>query len=304
MRVQIQSLLVPAALALVACSRSSTPEPTASAPSGSSSGTTATSSAQTVPSTTPNKNGLTGVLSEAEFKKLHELRADSAPPRRGERIKLSASNAYLSLPPGTKPPLPALVVIHEWWGLNDHIEHWADRLAADGYAALAVDLYGGKVAKTPDEAMAAMKSVDGAVAKKTLLEAFEKLKKDPRISASKRGVVGWCFGGKWSLELALAAPDVDAAVVYYGHVTTDEKALSALKAPLLGIFGNQDQGIAPSMVNEFEAALKKTRARATILRYDAQHAFANPSSARYDATSAEKAWAEVRRFLQKNVKGP
>jgi carboxymethylenebutenolidase len=290
------------ALAIAACSKPNPPPPSASPTAASAPGATARPSASAAAAPSANPNGLTGVLSEAEFKKLHELSGKSEPTLHGQMVQLSSSRAYLSLPANAKPPLPALVVIHEWWGLNEHIEHWSDRLAADGYAALAVDLYGGKVAKTPDEAMAAMKAVDEATAKKVLLEAFAFLRSDPKVQASRRGAIGWCFGGKWSLELALATPDIDAAVVYYGHVTTDEKRLSALKAPLLGIFGNLDKGIAPSMVNDFEAALKKSGARATILRYDAEHAFANPSNARYDAVSAEKAWAEARRFLARNVK--
>jgi carboxymethylenebutenolidase len=194
-------------------------------------------------------------------------------------------------------------VIHEWWGLNEHIMHFTDRLAADGYAALAVDLYSGKVATTPDEAMAAMKAVDAARATKSLLAAHDFLEQDGRVRALRTGVIGWCFGGKWSLELALAEPDLDAAVVYYGHVTTDAKRLATLRPPLLGVFANRDQAIPPATVDEFEKALRAGGKQPTIVRYDADHAFANPSGQRYDAKSAEDAWSKVRAFLAREVKG-
>jgi carboxymethylenebutenolidase len=235
--------------------------------------------------------GLTGALSEEEFKKLHELKTDAAPPLHGKMIDIGADKAYLSLPKGT-PPFPAVVVVHEWWGLNDHIKHWADRLAEDGYAALAVDLYGGKTATTPDEAMAAMKAVDPAAATATLLAAHKFLASDSRVQAKKRGSIGWCFGGKWSLGLGLAAPDSDAVVMYYGHPPQNADDLKTLKAPLLGIFGNRDKAITPAMVDALEKNLKANGANATILRYDADHAFANPSNPHYDATSAADAWGK------------
>jgi carboxymethylenebutenolidase len=243
------------------------------------------------------------VLSEEEFKKLHQLRSDAAPPLHGKMIDLATSRAYLSLPERASAPLPGVVVVHEWWGLNEHVKHWSDRLANDGYAALAVDLYGGTVAQNPDDAMKAMKAVHEDKARAILLDAYGFLKRDPRIRAPKRGVIGWCFGGKWSLELALAAPDLDAAVVYYGHVTTDAKELSALHAPLFAVFGNRDKGIPPSMVDAFEKALTENKARFTIKRYDAEHAFANPSNPRYDEKSAGDAWRNVRAFLARELRG-
>ena len=244
----------------------------------------------------------TGVLSEEDFKLLHVMRDDQPPPARGVEEKLSGSRAYLSLPKDAEPPLPALVVIHEWWGLNQHIRHWTDRLAADGYAALAVDLYDGKVASTPDEAMALMKGVDDARARAILKDAVRFLAEDSRIKAKRRGSIGWCFGGKWSLELALDAPELDAAVVYYGHVETNPARLASLEAPLLAIFGDRDTGISPEMVNRFEFGLEQAGGKSyQLLRYDAEHAFANPSSARYDEKAAGAAWGEVRSFLRKKL---
>ena len=243
----------------------------------------------------------TGVLSEADFKKLHELKTDAPPAKRGTMVTVDGTRAYLSLPKNKQAPLPALLVIHEWWGLNQHIMHWTDRLAADGYAALAVDLMGGQVATTPDRAMELMKGVDAAKAEKVLAAAHDFLEKDERIKAGKTGAIGWCFGGKWSLEAAIAEPDLDAAVVYYGHVTTDPARLKKIEAPVLAIFGKQDDGIPEARVQEFEKALKTAGVEHTVLSYDAAHAFANPSGARYDQKAATEAWEKTRAFLGKHL---
>ena len=256
------------------------------------------------PEKAPQEKKPAGQISEEEFKKLHELKKEAAPTLHGTMIEIAKAKAYLSLPEGAKAPMPGIVVIHEWWGLNDHVKHWADRLAAEGYAAVAVDLYEGTVATTPDEANAAMKKVDATRSKEILLAAHAFLKDDPRVQAPKRGSIGWCFGGKQSLALALAAPDLDAAVMYYGHPVLEPEALLPLKAPLLAIFGAKDKSIPPETVKAFDEALIKAKKRRVILSYDAEHAFANPSGAKYDEENAAKAWAEVRKFLAEYLKTP
>ncbi len=248
--------------------------------------------------------GWTGVLDEKEFAALHDLKQEQPPPPRGAMVDVAGNQAYLSRPERGEPPFPAVVVIHEWWGLNDHIRHWADRLAADGYAALAVDLYGGAVAKTRDEARTAMQAVDEDKARAALLAAHEFLAADPRVRAARRGCIGWCFGGGWSLRLAMAAPDLDAAVIYYGRLVDDADQLAAIRAPVLGVFADRDTAIPPESVTKFAAAMAKAGKDCRILRYDADHAFANPSGAHYDAASAEKAWAEVRAFLARHLRPP
>lgn len=247
---------------------------------------------------------LTGQISEEEFKKLHELKKEAAPPRKGVMIEIAKAKAYLSIPEGAKAPLPAIVVIHEWWGLNDHVMHWTDRFAAEGYAAVAVDLYGGTVATTFDEANAAMKKVDDKRATEIMLAALAFLKDDPRVQATKRASIGWCFGGKKSLQLALAAPDLDAAVMYYGHPELDPMALEKLKAPLLGIFGTKDKSIPPETVKKFDEALTTAKKEHLIVSYEAEHAFANPSNPKYDEENAAKAWTEVQKFLAQYLKAP
>ncbi len=310
LRPTIASLAV-AALFAVACSRHADVAPTPSArpaasaaPVVSAAASAAPTSSAAAPATADSSSPLTGVLSEQAFEKLHQLRAGSAPPRQGKMVKVAGARAYLSLPKDAKPPLPALVVIHEWWGLNEHIEHWADRLAEDGYAALAVDLYGGKVATTPGDAMALMKKVDETRARTILLAADHFMRTDPRVKASRLGGIGWCFGGRWSLELAIADPKLDADVVYYGHVPTDPEKMSTLRTPVLAFFGKRDPSIPQAHVDAFEHALETLHVDHTVYRYDAEHAFANPSGARYNEKAAADAWQHVREFLDRRLKHP
>ncbi|XXX74800.1 dienelactone hydrolase family protein [Sorangium sp. So ce134] len=281
-----------ALLAATACSASS-PPPAAEPPPAAAAPAPAPSGAADSP---------TGLLSEEDFKALHQLRSDKAPPARGQTVDVAGTKAYLSLPRDAKPPIPGLVVIHEWWGLNEHIKHWTDRLAEDGYAALAVDMYGGKVATTPDDAMAAMKAVDEAKGLEVVRAAHRFLSTDARVSAQRTGSIGWCFGGAWSLKLALNEPELDAAVIYYGRLVTDPAQLKAIKAPVLGVFGNKDKGIPPEVVNEFDKALHDAGVEHQVLRYDADHAFANPSGERYDTKAAADAWEKVRQFLAAKLK--
>ncbi len=238
----------------------------------------------------------TGVLDEDAFAALHELKEGQAPKLHGKDIEVGGEKAYLSLPPGGKADA-AVLVIHEWWGLNDHIRHWADRLAASGYAALAIDLYRGVVATTRDAALAAMKGVNPDSALKTLRSAHDFLQEDERVAAKKTACIGWCFGGGWSLRLAIAEPNLDAAVIYYGRLIDDPKTLRAIRAPVLGIFGEKDRGIPPEAVANFRTGMEEAGRRVTIHSYPANHAFANPSSARYDHDNATRAWGEVRKFL-------
>jgi carboxymethylenebutenolidase len=249
----------------------------------------------------PAAPSLTGILDEEAFKALHQLTDAQAPELHGETITIAGTKAYLSIPKDAVAPLPAVIVIHEWWGLNDHVRHWADRLAADGYVALAVDLYGGQVATDPDTAMSLMKAVDETTAHAILSAAKTYLAEDPRFAADKQAVIGWCFGGGWSLRQAIADPDLDAAVIYYGHPVTDVAALAKINAPMLGVFANQDQAIPPAVVDEFATAVATAGKSLELHRYDAAHAFANPSNPKYDQESAADAWNHVRSFLAKHL---
>ncbi len=240
----------------------------------------------------------TGPLTEEQFKALHALPTPGPTDLKGQTIDLKGTRAYLSLPPG-EGPFPAIIVIHEWWGLNGNIEHWADRLASAGWAALAVDLYSGTVATTREQALAAMKTVDDTKAAGVIRAGIDFIAADPRIRATKKAVIGWCFGGGWSLQAALTNPDIDGAIIYYGQLETDPAKLRSIKAKVLGVFARKDTGIPSEKVAEFEAALKQAGVPTEIHEYDAEHAFANPSNPVYDETSAADAWRHVLAFLDK-----
>src|SRR6188508_1539073 len=151
---------------------------------------------------------------------------------------------YLAMPQDAAEPLPGIIVIHEWWGLNDDIKAVTRRLASEGYVALAVDLYGGKVAKTPEAANALMIDLygDPDAVRRNVQQAYDYLEKyalAPRI-----GTIGWDLGGGWSLQTALQYPGaLDAMVTYYGPILLDRDKLSPLNVPVLGFFGAQDDTI-------------------------------------------------------------
>ncbi|MEO0534828.1 MAG: dienelactone hydrolase family protein [Cyanobacteria bacterium P01_A01_bin.123] len=210
---------------------------------------------------------------------------------------------YLARPQGASGDLPGLIVIHEWWGLNDNIEKMTERLAGEGYTALAVDLYGGEVAEAPDAARSLVQGVsaDAAKAEDNLLQAFSYLEMEQGAEAI--GSIGWCFGGGWSLNTALLLPDeLDAAVIYYGRLETDPAQLEALQMPILGIFGALDSNPSVESVREFEAALQALGKPIEVHIYEgANHAFANPSGQNYNEEAAEAAWAETVDFLGQNL---
>jgi carboxymethylenebutenolidase len=209
---------------------------------------------------------------------------------------------YLARPMGVEGPLPGVIVIHEWWGLNDNIRSMAEQLAGQGYRALAVDLYGGASASTPDEAQTLMRASMEKSAELTenLKQAYAYLSD----GGQKVGTIGWCFGGGWSLQTALALPqDVDATVIYYGRVVTDKAELEKLSMPILGIFGAEDGGIPVDSVRAFESALKELGKNAAIHVYDgADHAFANPSGQNYQAEPANDAWQKTLAFFGEHLK--
>ncbi|HET7176547.1 MAG TPA: dienelactone hydrolase family protein [Gammaproteobacteria bacterium] len=210
------------------------------------------------------------------------------------------THGYLSKPANAKGPLPGIIVIHEWWGLNDNIRRMTDRLAGEGYEALAVDLYGGHAAESPDEAKKLMMGVmgDKDAAKDNLRQAYSYL--HDHEHATKLGVIGWCFGGGWSLQTALLFPDkLDAAVMYYGQPVTDVKTLATLKMPLIGFFGEEDMGITVADVLNFQDALKQAGVKAEIHEYPgAGHAFANPSGKNYKPEVARDAWQRTVAFFK------
>lgn len=196
-------------------------------------------------------------------------------------------------------PLPAIIVIHEWWGLNDNVRAMADRLAGEGYIVLAVDLFGGKSTTSRGQARQQMLEVveNATAANENIRQAFEFL--SATAGAPRIGSLGWCFGGGWSLNTAMLFPeDLDAAVIYYGQVTDDVDKLLPISTPILGFFGAEDQGITVDSVQRFDAALGRLRKNYEIHIYPgADHAFANPTGNAYNAEAAEDAWQKTLEFL-------
>jgi carboxymethylenebutenolidase len=206
--------------------------------------------------------------------------------------------------PTGKGPFPALVVIHEWWGLNDWVKDQASKLADQGYVTLAVDLYRGKVAKTPDEAHEIMRGVPEDRAKRDLHAAVEFLKSQSNVKKDRIGSIGWCMGGGYALDVALQEPDLAATVINYGHLATDPEALKKINAPILGLFGAQDRGITSDDVKRFGAALDQMGKKIDIKIYDdAGHAFENPNNKDgYRAADAADAWNRTVDFLAMSLK--
>lgn len=199
--------------------------------------------------------------------------------------------------PSEGGPYPGVVMIHEWWGLNDGIRAMARRLAGQGYAVLAVDLYDGKVAATPDEATALVKALDQKRAIDNMRAAVAYLR---GAGAKKVASLGWCFGGGQSLQLALAER-LDATVLYYGSpLITEKDRLKAIAWPVLGIFGDKDAVISVDSVHAFDEALSDLGIDHEVRLYaGVGHAFANPSGPNFSPDKTRDAWIRTVAFLKK-----
>jgi carboxymethylenebutenolidase len=206
--------------------------------------------------------------------------------------------------PKTPGPHPALLVIHEWWGLNDWIKQEAAGYAADGYVALAVDLYHGKVADTPDLAHELSRGLPQDAGVRDLVAAFNYLQHRKEVKAGYIGAIGWCMGGGFALQLAIAEPSLKAVAINYGALATDKSALEKIHAAVLGNFGGQDRGIPPDAVHAFEASMQSLGKPVDTKIYpDAGHAFESPTNKTgYRAEDAADALGRVDRFLAANLK--
>ena len=210
--------------------------------------------------------------------------------------------AIIYTPEGTGP-FPGILVIHEYWGLNEWVKEQASKLSDLGYVALAIDLYRGKVAATPDEAHELMRGLPEDRAKRDLHAAFEFLQSQPNVKKDRIASIGWCMGGGFSLDMALQEPTLRADVINYGHLATDTDALKKINGAILGSFGGKDRGIPPDDVKKFEQTLKQLGKQVQIVIYpDAGHAFENPNNKDgYRPDDAADAWKRTVKFLAETL---
>jgi carboxymethylenebutenolidase len=193
-----------------------------------------------------------------------------------------------------------ILMFHEWWGLNDHIKREADRLAdALGHTrVIAVDLYDGMIATTRSDAATLMQENDEARSTAIVNAIITSLPPGEKI-----GTIGWCFGGGWSHRATLLAGQRAAAcVIYYGMPEQDRNALMANNAPVLFIHADQDKWITPAIVGEYESTMKTLGKSITVVPFNADHAFANPSGKNFDSDATATAWKASVEFFQANVK--
>jgi carboxymethylenebutenolidase len=205
--------------------------------------------------------------------------------------------------PEGKGPFPGIIVIHEWWGLNDWVKEQASKLSDQGYVTLAIDLYRGKVAATPDEAHELMRGLPEDRTARDLHAAFEFLKSQPNVKTDRIASIGWCMGGGYSLDVALQEPTLTATVINYGHLASDSASLKKINAAILGLFGGQDRGIPPEDVKKFEQSLKQQGKKVEVVIYpNAGHAFENPNNKDgYRADDAADAWKRTVKFLAETI---
>lgn len=202
---------------------------------------------------------------------------------------------------------PGLVVIQEWWGVNDQIKGAAERFAKSGYRVLVPDLYRGKVGLDAKEAEHLMGNLNfGDAAGQDIRGAVQHLKK----TSARVGVTGFCMGGALTLLSAVFVPEADAAVTWYGFPPLEYIDASKIKPPLMGHFATEDQFFPIAQVDELEKKLTAAGVRYTFHRYNAQHAFANetnvnrPIPVKYDQTAAETAWQRTLEFLGQHLGAP
>ena len=189
---------------------------------------------------------------------------------------------------------PGIVVIQEWWGLNDQICGVADRFARAGYNALAPDLYKGRLTTQPDEANHLMTGLDFADAThQDLRGAAQHL----QAQSGKLAVMGYCMGGALTIAAAVHVPEFSAGVCFYGIPPKAFADPAKIRMPLQGHFANRDDWCTPAAVDDLERTSKTAGVRHEIYRYDAAHAFANERSAAYDVACANQAWERMAAFL-------
>lgn len=222
-----------------------------------------------------------------------------------ELVKYGDASGYLALPAaGGEAKKPALVVIQEWWGVDDWIREQNQRFAGQGYVALAPDLYRGRLAKSPEEAHELMRGMPEDRAMADLKAAVDYLAARPDVDPERIGVIGWCMGGGYALGLGTADPRMKAIAVNYGRLVTDNDAITRINGQVLGNFGGADRGIPPEDVKAFGGKLTQYGKLGDIKVYDGVgHAFMNPNNKEgYNAAAARDAWDRIDRFFDRTLR--
>jgi len=229
--------------------------------------------------------------------------AAAAPATAPPVIHFGDASGYIAFPeaPGKKP---ALIVIHEWWGLDDWIREQAARFAKQGYVTLAVDLYRGKSTHDPDEAHELMRGLPEDRALADMKAAFNYLASRDDVDPKRIGVIGWCMGGGYALALATNEPRIAATSINYGRLVTDPNTIKKINSQILGNFGGADRGIPPADVKAFGTALTQYGKLADIKIYDgAGHAFMNPNNKQgYNDAAAKDAWHRIDSFFDRTLR--
>ena len=235
-----------------------------------------------------------------DFRVEHELPADiNFLPQAGHMIKIDCptgpeANAYIV--PSKKKSNQWLIVIHEWWGLNDHIKSESEKLWAelDNVNVLALDMYDGNVADNREDASQYMQGLSKERAYSIISGMIDYMGEDAQLCT-----IGWCFGGGWSLQTAIeSGSKTNGCVVYYGMPEEDLTRLGKLNSDVLGIFASEEQWINPEIVQKFEANMNKAGKKLEVHSFDADHAFANPSSPRYKEEAAQSAYRITLAYLK------
>ncbi|MGH8321304.1 MAG: dienelactone hydrolase family protein [Gammaproteobacteria bacterium] len=226
-----------------------------------------------------------------------------------ERVQYALVNGhpvygYLSRPIQTEGTQPGLILIHMWWGLNQHMHDMADRLAREGYVVLAVDMYNGHSTRDPRVAATLMDiaSSDSSALLSNLEQAVSYMNTQQHVA--QLGVVGWSVGGHWAFQIASDLPQAfDALAVFYAVPYTEPSQLAQLRMPMLAFFGGRDPFVPPAVVQKFQWAAGLASARADIHIYpEANTAFDDPDSTAYDSRDAQDAWGQLDGFLARYLK--
>lgn len=210
-----------------------------------------------------------------------------------------ATTAYVAMPDSGVGDAKPVVVIHEWWGLNDQIKKVSDRYAREGFIAIAPDLYRGRIAKNPDEASKMMSELDIADGIDTIKNAMDAAREQHGFTHF--GITGYCMGGTYALQAACELEGISASAPYYGDIP-DEESLKNLSVPVVFISGTRDAWITPEKVAGLEETADKFELDVESLKYDADHAFSNSSRPDvYDKAASEDAWSKVVGFFRNKL---